>query len=361
MIGPIDPRLPGVFSLALKKEGDWINSAESSFGFTTKSIEQTILNQPRVAAPLFSGKIDFEAPFFYELALSLAVERVSGFSPGARTEGLRAIFGELSRVASHLKTIAMISKTLGIYPAFHYLMRERERVLDLFELATGSRHSLNICQQGGMSTDITEGFIERVKVTAKEINSRLNETHSLLTENLSFKKRTKQKGVLTKETINELGLSGVIARSVGIETDLRTEQKQDVYIKNGWSISVCPRAIHSDVSDVYSRFFVWVSEIEESLNFLEKICIVIPLQDTTGADRFVAKEGSAQSEVETQRGKLKLSIQVPEDPSLGYETQWKTPSQSIVKSIDLSLRGMRDEDVFLVLQSLNFNVSEVDL
>lgn len=357
-IGPIDPKLPGIFALDLELEGDWIKNTKTRFGFTTKGIEQTILNKPRKIAPFFSGKIDGEAAFFYELALCMGVESVSGFKPNLRTQIARLVFSELSRVSAHLKTIALISKEVEIYPAFHYLMREREKILDLFELATGSRHSLNISKPGGFLDEISEGFIQRVRDVSMDIKSRLQETHALLSENLSFKKRTQGKGVVSKETIIKKDLGGALARSVGISKDLRQNEK--IYSENGWSISLCPDAISNKKSDVYSRYFVWMAEIEESVLFLEKVCNKIPLDESVVQEIKRASSGKGSSEVETQRGELSLEITVPEDSEYGFESMWKTPSKKIIESIDEALCGTRSEDVYLVLLSLNFSVSEVD-
>ncbi|MCM0604824.1 MAG: hypothetical protein KA715_01905 [Xanthomonadaceae bacterium] len=357
-VGPIDPRLPGVFSVELDLEGDWIKSAKTNFGFTVKGIEQTLLNKPRKIAPFFSGKMDSEAAFFYELALSRGIESVSNFEPNVRTQTARLIFCELSRVSAHLKTIALISKEVEINPAFHYLMREREKILDLFELATGSRHSLNICRPGGFSDEISEGFIERVRDLSRDIKSHLLETHALLSENLSFKKRTQGKGVVSKETILKKDLDGVLARSVGISRDLRISD--EIYIKNGWNPSVCPDAISNKRSDIYSRFFVWMAEIEESILFLEKVCFSIPLDQPVTQEIKKNVSGQKSVQIETQRGELTLDVSVPEEMEFGYETSWKTPSKKIIQCVNEALFGARTEDVYLILLSLNFSVSEVD-
>lgn len=357
-IGPIDPRLPGVFSLDLDFEGDWIRSSKAQFGFTVKGIEQTILNKPRKIAAFYSGKIDPEAAFYYEWALSLAVERIAGFEPSLRAKIARLVFSELTRVAAHLKTIALLSKEAGVFPAFHYLMREREKVLDLFELATGSRHSLNICAPGGLADEISEGFIERVKEVVVDIESRLKETHVLLSENVSFKKRTKNKGVLSKETISNMQMGGLIARSAGLRADLR--EQEEFYLKNSWSQTLCPDAISGAQSDVYSRFFVWMAETEESILLLGRLCSQIPHSESVVGRMNEVPAGSAQVSIETQRGALNLSLTVPEEDQFGYETHWLTPSQKIAECIPEAIKGARSEDVFLILQSLNFSVSEVD-
>jgi len=359
----LDPRLPGPMEMNLTFEGDWVQTSTVDFGFTTRNLENKIQKARWDAGPLFASKIDPEAGFFGEQAFVMALENVMGITCDPSTEFVRTIFSELSRVSAHLRSVAYLSRVVSIDTAFHYLLREREKILDLFELATGSRFTCNICRPGGMNLEVTQGFLERVLFFSENLLKSLPEYHLLLTENRSFKKRTQNKGVLSVAEINELGLNGLIPRSAGVVSDLRISKPYSAYREVKPTSVICPESICPQGSDTYSRFWIKMVEIQDSLELLIQLVEKSPRQQekrVTFLQDLLVHSGSGMAEVETQRGVLKVEVS-SRGESTPLTIKINTPSQLIAKAIPVVLKNTREEDLSLILQGLDFSVLEIDL
>ncbi len=227
--GPSDPALPGIFRLELDAEGDLIRRAKVETGFLHKGLEKTSELRSWYTAMVAVDRVDSETALSAELAFSIAVEEICNIQVPRRAQVIRVVLAELGRVASHLGFLARLALACGFETVSHYILRERELVLDLLELMTGRRFNPNFLRFGGVSADITEGFIERVHETTRLIEIRLREYHALMIENRAFVDRLAWQGVLGMDLLQIKGVTGPTARASGSRFDVRKSNPYSGY------------------------------------------------------------------------------------------------------------------------------------
>src|SRR6185437_11804012 len=181
----------------------------------------------------------------------------------------------LSRISSHMASVAKTAGTVGADTAIHYVLRDRERVLDLFELVSGMRFSLNFMRFGGVAADVTEGFIERVQDVCENIRHKLKEYNDLFTFNHAFLSRCRGVGVLSNELVRLAGLSGPNARASGVGFDVRKNHPYLGYDQLDFDL-VLGREDEGTIGDAHGRFMVRLREIAQSIEILKQECESIP-------------------------------------------------------------------------------------
>lgn len=360
-IGPYHGALPGPMKLRLKLDGEIIVSAAAERGFLHRGLEKALELHPWQASVAYSDHLDPEAAVFGELALCLAVEEMGGLAVPERAQAIRVILCELSRISSHLSNLVRVAQSVGGETLVHYVLRDRERILDLFELLTGSRFSVNFLRFGGVAFDVTEGFIERVLETCEALRHRLREYNDLFTFNEIFLKRTSGVGFLSQEEIIRCGVTGPNARGSGMTFDVRRAHPYSGYEKIDFDVPVGRNAGERG-GDVHERFLVRLREVSQSLEILRYAAESIPAGDYSAMmiDReFVVPRGEAYSRVESSRGLLGCHV-VSDGGRFPSRVQFRTPTPASVALIPALLAGIRVEDLPSVLASLDLKIAEAD-
>jgi NADH-quinone oxidoreductase subunit D len=295
------------------------------------------------------------------MALCLAVEEIGKIEVPARAQAVRVVLSELARISSHLYFISRVASSVGAETVVHYVLRERERVLDLFELVSGVRFSMNFLRFGGVAADVTEGFIERVLEVSELIRQRLKEYNDLFTFSHAFLLRSRDVGILTPATARAYGVTGPSARASGINVDVRKDQPYSGYEKVDFEVSL-GRDDEGALGDVHARFMVRLREIAQSIEILKQICDA-PMPGAFASitvDReFKLPRGEAYARIESARGLLGCHV-VSDGSEKPVRVQFRVPSQAAVAAIPSVLCGVRTEDLAPVLASLDISVAEVD-
>ena len=360
-IGPYHPALPGPMILKLKLDGEVIVSGEVETGFLHKGLEKSFEVHSWQAAIPYADRLDPEGAVFGELALCLAVEEIADIKVSRRAQTIRVIVAELSRVSCHLGCLARMARTVGAETMVHYVLRDRERILDLFELLTGSRFSLGFLRYGGVSEDVTEGFIERVVDVCDLIRIRLKEYNDLFSFNFAFLKRSAWIGMLSKESIRGCGLTGPNARASGLPMDVRKTHPYSGYELLDFEV---PTGLGEGgaIGDAHDRFVIRLREITQSLEILKQAAESMPpgpfAQGKILRD-YCVSSGEAYSRVESSRGLLGCHV-VSDGNNHPVRVQFRTPSAGHLACVPGLLTGLRLEDVSVVLASLDIGISEVD-
>jgi NADH-quinone oxidoreductase subunit D len=305
--------------------------------------------------------LDPEGSVFGELSVCLAVEDLLGVQVPPRAQAIRLALCELTRISSHLAFIVRIAHAVGADTMAQYVLRDRERILDLFELLTGARFSLNFLRFGGVRLDITEGFVERVQDVCETIRARIKEYNDLFTFNHAFLKRTVGVGVISTDFVKKMGVTGPNARAAGIPFDVRKEYPYCGYEALEFEV---PMGLgdHGIVGDCHDRFLLRLREISQSVILLKQVC------ETMTAGPFNARKsdqdlnvpaGEAYSRIESPRGLLSCHL-VSEGGETPKLVQFRTPSSESLSILPALLLGLRIEDLPVLLHSLDLSVSEVD-
>ncbi len=359
--GPSDPLLPGVFKLFAETEGDLIRSAKIETGFLHKGLEKCSEKRNWFTSMVSIDRIEPETPLFTELAFCIAVEEICNIQVPRRAQTIRLILCELGRVGSHLNFLSRLAIATGFETVSHYIFRERELILDLFELMTGRRFNPNFFRFGGVAADITEGFIERIHETTRLIEIRLREYHALMIENRAFVDRLAWQGILSTELAQFKGLTGPSARASGLRYDVRKAEPYSGYEQFDFRVPL-GMGSRGTTGDGFDRVMVRLEEIRESLLLLSHAVDAVPAGDFLALHtqfEFAVPAGEAYSRVESPRGMLACHV-VSDGGFHPVRVQWRTPSASNIEIIPEILRGATLQDLPVVLSSFNLSMAEVD-
>lgn len=358
-IGPYHGALPGPMRLKLRLDGEVIVSGRVETGFLHRGLEKSFELHSWQASIAYADRMDPESAVFGELALCLAVEEIAEIEVPARAQSIRVILSELTRISAHMGFIVRMARAVGAETMVHYVLRDRERVLDLFELLTGARFSLNFLRFGGVKADITEGFIERVLEVCDLIHIRLKEYNDLFTYNHAFLRRTADTGVVSASMIAKFGITGPAARGSGVELDVRKAHPYSGYDKLDF---IVPVETGTGSGGAHARFLVHLREIAQSVAILRQSVERVPsgeFQIARIEKEFAVPAGEGYSRIESSRGLLGCHV-VADDTAHPARVQFRTPTSAHLALIPELLSGIRLEDLPVVLLSLDLGIAEAD-
>jgi NADH-quinone oxidoreductase subunit D len=358
-IGPYHGSLPGPMRLKLKLDGEIVVSGELETGFLHRGLEKSFELHSWQASVAYADHLDPEGAVFGELALCLAVEEIAEIDVPPRAQAIRLILAELGRISSHMVFVVRMARAVGAETMMHYVLRDRERILDLFELLSGARFSLNFMRFGGVKADITEGFIERVLEVCDLIQIRLKEYNDLFTFNHAFLKRTADIGVISPKLIARFGMTGPSARASGVAFDVRKATPYTGYEKIDF---LAPIESGPEAGGAHARFLVHLKEIAQSVAILRQAAERVPQGEFHIArieKEFAVPAGEGYSRVESSRGLLGCHV-VADDTARPARVQFRTPTSAHLEMIPELIKGIRLEDLCVLLLSLDLGMAEAD-
>lgn len=360
-IGPISPRYQGPVRLDFQLKGDTIEDVRIEAGYAHRGLERSYATRTWMGAIVPTDRVDSECSISYELAFCMAVEQLCHIQVPRRAQMIRLVLCELSRVEHHLGYLVRIARAAGSDTTAHYVSRERELILDLFELMTGSRFNHHFLRYGGVAQDITEGFIERIFDAARLIHVRLREYDALMIDNRAFIDRLAWIGAVKPEDVIRYGVSGPNARAAGVHYDIRKITPYSGYELLNFSVPI-GRGEGGAIGDSFDRLRVRLEEIRESLMLLTQLVENIPLGDYQSlkvAADFSVPQGETCVSVESARGHVACHV-VSDGSTAPVRVQWRTPSQNAIEALPLFLRGEHILDADIIAASLDFTMAEVD-
>lgn len=361
-LGPFHGALPGAMRLSLQLDGEIVSHAEVESGFLHRGLEKALELHRWHAAVTYADHLDPEAAIHGELALCLAVERLAGIQIPERAQAIRVIVAELSRVSSHFAYMARMARAVGATTMMHYVLRDRERLLDLFELLTGGRFSINFLRFGGVSSDVTEGFVERVLEAREMIRIRLKEYNDLLSFNHAFLRRTRGIGVISREAALRHGATGPNLRASGESFDLRKWAPYSGYDRIDFDVPVVAEEGTEIPGDSHSRYLQRLREINQCLEILKQVTESMPQGPFEGpkvTPQFQVPMGEGYAAIEGARGQVGCHV-FSDGGNQPQRISFRTPSTAHLRLVPEALRAQRVEDVPVILASLDLCLAEVD-
>ncbi len=360
-IGPYHSSLPAPMRLKLRLDGEIIAQCEVETGYLHRGLEKACELHPWRAAIAYMDHLDPEVAIFGELVLCLAVEEIGEIIVPPRAQRIRIILAELSRISAHLVFMVRMAKAVGSETIVHYLLRDRERILDLFELVAGARFSLNFLRFGGVSADITDGFIERVLDVCDLIRIRIKEYNDIFTFNYGFLKRSSFVGKIDPILVKSSGMTGPNARASGISFDVRKDMPYIGYDQFDFEIPL-GRGEGGIVGDAHDRFLLRLREITQSMELLKQVSDHVPIgefQNEKIDKEYIVPPGEAYARIESSRGLLGCHV-VSDGSPCPSRIQLRTPSVANLLAIPQFVSGIRIEDLPVVLASLDLGIAEAD-
>ncbi|GAB3079003.1 NADH-quinone oxidoreductase subunit D [Nocardioides zeae] len=281
-MGPQHPSTHGVLRLVLELEGETVTEARCGIGYLHTGIEKNMEHRTWTQGVTFCTRMDYLSPFFNEATYVLGVERLLDIEHDVpeKAQVMRVLLMELNRISSHLVAIATGGMELGALTVMTIGFREREQVLDLFELITGLRMNHAFIRPGGVAQDLPDGSLAAVRDFVALMRKRLPEIAALCNANPIFRGRLEGVGYLDLEGCLALGLTGPVLRSTGYGWDLRKTQPYCGYETYDFDVQTW------DTADSYGRFRIRMNEMFESLRIVEQC--VARLEGLEGAPVMVA-------------------------------------------------------------------------
>ncbi len=265
-MGPQHPSTHGVLRLILTLDGETVTELRPVIGYLHTGIEKNMEFRTWTQGVTFITRADYLMPIFNETAYCLAVERLLGIEDRIpdRANVIRVLMMELNRISSHLTGIGPFGLELGATTVFLYGLREREKILDLFELITGLRMNHGYIRPGGVIQDLPSGAIEKIREFLAIMPAQLKEIHQLFDASPAFIARTKDIAFLDLTGCMALGVTGPMLRSTGLPWDLRKSQPYCGYETYEFDVPV------NQSCDAYGRYMLRMDEMDQSLRIIEQ-------------------------------------------------------------------------------------------
>lgn len=265
-MGPQHPATHGVLRLVLQLDGETVVKCTPYIGYLHRGVEKLAENRTYLSAIPLTDRLDYISSMSNNVGYSVAVEKLFGIEAPERAKYIRTIVAEMSRISSHILWLATHALDIGAMTVFLYSFREREWILDLFEMVCGARLTTSFTRIGGVRNDVTQEFIDSLYEFTVQFPKRIEEYETLIDQNRIWLKRTKDIGVISAEEAINWGLTGATLRGSGVNYDVRKFAPYDAYDKVEFDVPIGTRG------DVYDRYRCRMEELRQS-NRIIKQCL----------------------------------------------------------------------------------------
>jgi len=357
-LGPQHPSTHGILRLVARLDGETIQRLEPVLGYLHRCHEKIGERNTWLGNMPYTDRLDYVCSMSNNFGYAVAVEKLLGVEAPERAEYIRVIMAELTRVMNHLISIGFFTNDIGVYlTAMLYALEERELIIDLFEMASGSRMMCNYFRFGGVARDLPEGFLPLAKELVYErLPRRVDELERFLVDNEVFRARSIGIGVLLPGVAVAHGCTGPLLRASGVPYDVRRVESYSIYDEFDWDVVVRYNG------DVHDRFMVRFEEMRQSLHILRQALERLPdgpVQAGKKRADIKVPAGEVYGRVESPKGELGFYLVSDGGPS-PYRYRIRTPSFANLGVLGQLCRGHLVADVVAILASIDITLGEVD-
>jgi NADH-quinone oxidoreductase subunit D len=379
-MGPQHPSTHGVLRLLLELDGEVIVNCIPDVGFLHTGIEKNMEAKTYQKAEVMTDRLDYMNTIGNNLAYVMAVEKLVDLDVPERAQVIRVILTELQRIASHLVWLGTSGLDLAAMSMFLYCFRERELILDIFELCSGQRMMTTYIRPGGLWRDVPVEFETAVRDFIKIFPKRIDEYEALLTKNPLFLDRMLGIGKLDAATALQHGVTGPMLRASGVNWDLRKVRPYMGYEQYDFNVPVLTEG------DTYARYLVRVQELRESLKIVEQALNRLPMGPVRSDNRkfvppprseigvsmealihhfklwtegFPAPRASVYCAVESPRGELGVYLEGDGGPK-PHRVHMRTPSFDNLSVLSKIVKGHLVADLVAILASTDIVLGDID-
>jgi NADH:ubiquinone oxidoreductase subunit D/NADH:ubiquinone oxidoreductase subunit C len=357
-IGPQHPSTHGVLRMVACLDGETICGLQPVLGYLHRNHEKIGERNLWLGNMPFTDRLDYITSMYNNFGYAVAVEKLMDVEVPERAEYIRVIMGELTRLMNHLVSVGFLCNDLGIYfTGMLYALEEREFVIDLFEMASGSRMMCNYFRFGGVANDLPDEFVPMAReLVFERFPRRIDEMEAFVLDNEVFRARTQDIGVLPPEAAVAYGCTGPLLRGSGVPYDVRRAEPYSVYDEFDWDV-----VVHNN-GDVFDRVLVRFGEMRESLRILRQALDRLPdgpIQGGRVRPNTRVPEGEAYGRVEHPKGELGFYL-VSDGGANPYRYHIRTPSFVNLGVLGELCRGQKIADVVAILGSIDITLGEVD-
>lgn len=354
-IGPQHPATHGVLHLRVSLDGEIVKKVDPNFGYIHRGIEKMCETRTYPQILHLTERLDYLSGAINRHAFCLCVEKAAGIEVPKRAQAIRVIFDELTRIASHLLGWGCMCMDMGSITAFIYGMRDREKIMDIFEETGGGRLMVGYNVIGGVAADVSDKFVDQVKEFIPYMRKMLKEYHTLFTHNPIAKGRMKGIGFLTKEKATALGVTGPTGRASGWSCDVR---KIEPYA--GYENIKFEEVIRQD-GGTFDRYIIRLDEIEQSLRIIEQLIDNLPNDGYLAKVPAIIKlpEGEYYQRVENARGEFGVYINSTGGKN-PYRVKFRSPCMTLISALDPLCKDEKIADLIMIGASLDYVIPCAD-
>ncbi|HIA78829.1 MAG TPA: NADH-quinone oxidoreductase subunit D [Candidatus Marinimicrobia bacterium] len=360
-IGPQHPSTHGVLRLQVKTDGEIISEIKPFIGYLHRCFEKHCENVTYEQVIPFTDRCDYLASMANNFGYVVAMEELMEIKVPERVEYIRVIMAELQRIASHLLALGTFGLDVGAFTPFLYMFRDRERILDMFEMTCGARLLYNYMWVGGLSHDLPIGFVESAFRFLDYFEPKIEEYNNILTYNKIFIERTADVGVMPADVAISYGVSGPNLRGSGVKWDIRKDEPYSIYDRFDFDVPV-GIGEKGNLGDCWDRFNVRLTEMGESIKILRQALTQIPKNGDvhqTIPKKIRPPKGSIYKRTETPRGDLGFYI-ISDGSPIPNRLKMRSPAFTALSVLDEIGRGWMLSDVIAILGSLDIVLGEID-
>ena len=379
-MGPQHPSTHGVLRLLLELDGEIVVTCIPDIGFLHTGVEKTMESKLFQQAEVMVDRLDYLNPLGNNLTYCLGVEKLVGLDVPPRAQALRVLLAELTRINSHLVWMGTSGLDLAAMSVFLYAMREREMILDIFEMIAGQRMMTTYIRPGGVWRDVPAEFEPAVREFIRIFPARLAEYESMLTKNSLFLERTVGIGKINREDCIRYSLTGPVLRATGMPYDLRKVRPYSGYEQYEFDIPT------QTEGDVYARYLVRIEEMRQSLRIVEQALDRMPSGPVRSQNRkfvppprselgvsmealihhfklwtegYPAPKEGVYAATESPRGELGVYVEGDGGPR-PFRVHLRTPSFINLQAMPLLTKGHFVADVVGIIGSIDIVLGDAD-
>ena len=378
--GPNHPSTHGVLRLIVDLDGERVVGLAAVVGYLHTGFEKTMEHKTWWKAITYPERIDYVSFQNNELVFVLAIEKLLALETPPKAVWMRTLLCELNRIHSHLVFLATAALELGAISMFWYCFRERDQILDLFELVTGARMHTRYFQAGGLAEDIPRGFYDECRTFCERMPHAIDQYESLVDRNQIWLERTQGVGLLSAADAIALGQSGPVLRASGVDWDVRRTDPYLAYDRLDFNVPVYENG------DVYDRYRVRMEEMRESTRIVEQCLAGMPEGPWIADDRKVVlppreelhtsmeslihhfklvtegyrvPEGEVYVPIESPRGELGCYV-VSDGGPKPWRVKFRAPSFVALEATATCMHDALVADLIAIVGSLDSVMGEVD-
>lgn len=357
-LGPHHPSTHGVLHFFVTLDGETVVDSRIIFGYLHRSAEKLFEGRTYVGAVAIMDRMDYTAAMLNNWAWCLSCEKLAGLEVNERSNCLRTIAGELSRLSSHYIGIGAFGQDLGVFTTSGiWGFNWREEILTLLDDLSGARMMYNYMRPGGVAQDCEDWWPAKVRKVMDLVPRHVEDWHNLLTRNEIMQMRTKGIGILSAEDALAHSVTGPTLRGSGVKYDVRKAHPYGIYSELDFEIPV------GENGDCFDRYMVRMEEMEQSRKII--LQAVDRLEQTEpgnlGKAPKVFKPAPGDSYAEIEGAKGALGIYLKSDGDLQpYRAKIRSPSFINLTALPGMLRGWKLADLIVIFGSIDINMGEVD-
>jgi NADH-quinone oxidoreductase subunit D len=379
-MGPQHPATHGVLRLVLRLDGETVVACVPELGYLHRGYEKMAENMTYMEFIPHTDRLDYLSPLQNNVCWTMAVEKLAGIEVPPRAQYIRMMIAELTRIASHLVAIGALAMDVGALTVFLWTLREREKILDIWDILCGARFTNSYTRIGGVANDAQPEVIAKVKWFLDQFDDNLTECEKLLNSNKIFIDRLENVGVISAEDAINVGLTGPTLRGSGVAYDVRRNAPYLFYNEMDFNV------ITYKEGDCLSRYFVRVDEMRESAKIVRQVLDKMPQGETlanapkkvlphkteiyTKMEELIhdfmivnfginPPEGEIYHSVENSKGELGFYL-VSKGEGHPWRCKIRSPSFLNIAGLPKMLKGYMVSDVVAIVGSIDPVMGEAD-